>query len=76
MSTRSAAESPKKCLLTHWGEDVSFAVPLVVRKHTETRLQATPMTLDAELPGETTDCRTQTGNTQFLTREIPPAKAA
>jgi hypothetical protein len=77
MSTRSAGENRKGCLFTNWGEDVSFPVPLVVRKFTETRLQAAPMTLDyAELPAETTDCRTQTGNTQFVAREIPPAEAA
>ena len=60
-----------------WTEEVSFLVPVKPRLHTITFLQTAPMTVEyAELPPESTDCRTQTGNTEFIRREIPPAEAA
>lgn len=76
MSTKFA---PKKAqsVWIDWAENVAFEVAVIARRHTQTSLQATPMTVEyAEIPQEPTDCRTQTANTEFFYREIPPAKAA
>ena len=77
MNAKSAAGRPGHSLKVDWSEEVFFAVPVQPRLHTFTYLQAAPMTVEyAELPPEPTDCLTQTGNTEFIRREIPPAEAA
>jgi hypothetical protein len=77
MNAKLAAGKSGHSLNVDWSEEVFFAVPVKARLHTLTFLQAAPMTVDyAELPLESTDCRTQTGNTEFIRREIPPAEAA
>lgn len=81
MSKRSAGKN-RKSLFVEWAEDACFPMALVVRKHTETFLQAVPMTVDfAEGPQPAApavpEANTKTGNTEFFVREIPPpAKAA
>ena len=76
MSTKFAAKKEQSVWID-WAESVAFDVAVVARRHTQTSLQATPMTVEyAEIPQEATDCRTQTANTEFIYRETPPAKAA
>ena len=76
MSTKFAAKKAQSVWID-WAEAVAFDVAVIARRHTQTSLQATPMTVEyAEIPLEPTDCRTQTGNTEFIHGEIPPAEAA
>jgi len=77
MNAKFAAGKTGLPLKVEWSEEVSFLVAVRTRVHTLTFLQAAPMTVEyAELPVESTDCLTQTGNTEFIRREIPPAEAA
>ena len=76
MSTKFAAKKAQS-VWVEWADAVSFDVAVLARRHTQTSLQTTPMTVEyAEIPQEPTDCRTQTGNTEFIYRDIPPAEAA
>jgi len=77
MNKKSTAKKPDNKLSVNWAEDVCFALVLANRPITETRLLAAPISVDfAERPPETKEIRTHTGNTEFLHRDIPPAKAA
>lgn len=83
MSTKFAAFISVRTLAVHWEPDVRFKPRITVRRHTETRLRAAPVTLDvaqamlnAEFAtAEDTGC-TATGNTEFRLRELPPPAEA
>jgi len=77
MSKKSAAKKPDRKLSVDWAEEVCFALPLAQRPITETLLLAAPITVEfAERPPEPPERRTHTGNTEFVHRDVPPAKAA
>ena len=52
MSTKFAAKKAQSVWID-WAESVAFDVAVVARRHTQTSLQATPMTVEyAEIPQE------------------------
>jgi len=83
MSTKFAAIISVRTLPIKWEPDVRFKARVAVRRHTETRLRAAPVTLDVAeaLPNaefanaEDAGC-TLTGNTEFRPRELPPPAEA
>jgi hypothetical protein len=85
MSTKAVAIASARSLPVNWDEEVLFTPLVLVHAQTETRLRATPVTMDFsqalidsnDSKTEQAGARTVTGNTEFFSREtLPPAEAA